>query len=385
MAAFDNRQTSVHSSREYHLPKNVIETFFDVASNPESNAVKALTLPELRELYDQLPSLIPEFDDAEIIVKARKMSTKSEAQDALAAYFTSYKRLWEDARTAENVRETIPNYLGSAFCALMKDRIDDDSVFRVCESKTSAKKRKRDSQSTSVPSMNIKKRKGQRDITPTEMNNAIESADSHRNLTELGTDLVTDWRWTSRTKALTARELQIAKTYAVLYQTWGYRTGPTGEHEGSEAATHTKKPWGRWLQFYTDPLFRNLQQIDAWRQGHISKSDVIDMYTESFETYGDGGRNRALATTFMREYFRENPNAFRMMIRLSENADSNVTNAFRSLVVSAKVLLLIAAGRWQDADDIRRRFVDEVARANGTDDDNYNGSSYGTPSHVSFW
>lgn len=382
MATFDDGQAAAHSSREYSLPKNVIETFFGAASNPDSNSVKALTLPELRELYASLPMRIDEFGEEEIILKVHNMSTKSEAQNALADYFAVYKRLWEDANTATNARgeATIPNYLGSTFCALMKDNIDDATVSRLCESRTSAKKRKRDS----PPNGNVRKRKGQRELTPTDITNSIKRADANHNLTELGKHLVADWMWTSRRKDLTPPEIQIAKTYAMLYKTWGYRTDPNGDHTGYEAATHMQKPWGRQLQYYTDPLFRNLQQIDAYHQGHISNSDVIDLYKESFVTYGNGEGNRALATTFMRKYFRENPNAFHMMIRLSENADSDVTNAFRSLVISAKVLLLIAAGRWQDADDLRGRFVEEVAAADDSDDDSNEGNSYGLTSRASF-
>ncbi len=45
------------------------------------------------------------------------------------------------------------------------------------------------------------------------------------------------------------------------------------------------------------------------------------------------------------------------MIEVSQNEDNNVSDAFRSLVVSAKVLLLIAGNRWDDADDVRTRFI----------------------------
>lgn len=48
-----------------------------------------------------------------------------------------------------------------------------------------------------------------------------------------------------------------------LGKAWGYRSKPDGEHDKYELTTHDSEnqPWGRILQYFTDPVFRNMQQI----------------------------------------------------------------------------------------------------------------------------
>jgi hypothetical protein len=55
------------------------------------------------------------------------------------------------------------------------------------------------------------------------------------------------------------REANVLKPYFQLYKNWGYRDGPHGHHTKFEL----KSLESRWFQNFTDPLFRNLQQLDV--------------------------------------------------------------------------------------------------------------------------
>jgi hypothetical protein len=66
------------------------------------------------------------------------------------------------------------------------------------------------------------------------------------------------------------REVNALKPYFQLYKSWGYRGGLHGYHTKFESETTES----RWIQSFTDPLFRNLQQLDVQsRQEGVLQGD----------------------------------------------------------------------------------------------------------------
>jgi hypothetical protein len=65
------------------------------------------------------------------------------------------------------------------------------------------------------------------------------------------------------------REVNALEPYFQLYKNWGYRCGPHGDHTNFELASIQS----RWIQNFTDPLFRNLQQLDVQSATRMRRSD----------------------------------------------------------------------------------------------------------------
>jgi hypothetical protein len=65
------------------------------------------------------------------------------------------------------------------------------------------------------------------------------------------------------------REVHALKPYFQLYKNWGYRGGPHGHHTKFELESLEH----RWIQNFTDPFFRNLQQLDVQSATRMRRSD----------------------------------------------------------------------------------------------------------------
>jgi hypothetical protein len=76
---------------------------------------------------------------------------------------------------------------------------------------------------------------------------------------------------------LTDAQLAVLRSDIItnLYKIWGYRTYPSDNdtHSNFEYITNTNLNVGRLIQYYTDPIFRTLQQIDVG-QNHMYGDDI---------------------------------------------------------------------------------------------------------------
>jgi hypothetical protein len=76
------------------------------------------------------------------------------------------------------------------------------------------------------------------------------------------------------------REANALKPYSQLYKSWGYRGGPHGHHTRFELESLES----RWIQNFTDPLFRNLQQLDVQSATRMRRSDFKAKIEDASET-----------------------------------------------------------------------------------------------------
>ncbi len=322
----------------YLLSPTIIKEFFARATRVSSSALTSLNARELGEMYDSLPEEAS-WDNKVIFTKPTERDT---LMSSFAHYFKEYKKVWE--KTSMNANNCLPKDFATPLCGLLtqKELMTQLMEKKICPSSIQ-KKRKR----------NAPEKKSSKKIKKTNVENRIKDLE---NLTDIGEAYVEKWDW-----GLSDAEINKIKGWKQLYETWGYRM-PSDDHSHSryERGTHVDG-WGYALQKYTDPFFRNLQQVDdppnGW--GHRTIRDVLKKYgnSKALDSLDKSKEQKETARKFILKYLEE-PNILPIMIKVSQNTDYGVSEGFRSLVVSANVILLIAVNRWADADDLREHFLE---------------------------
>ncbi len=147
----------------------------------------------------------------------------------------------------------------------------------------------------------------------------------------------------------------IRETYTPLYQQWGYRYRAAGANVHS--AFEMKSP--PWLQAYTDPLMRNLQQICDDGRDYILSLDSIQIMKRSHNNYHYvDAQRRKMAVQLLKEYL-GNQNTRMLLLRLATTEIGTRSFAFVSLIVAARVFLCIADGMWKRSTAIYKCFIEK--------------------------
>lgn len=150
--------------------------------------------------------------------------------------------------------------------------------------------------------------------------------------------------------AFSDAERQQLAPFTELHVLWGYRTGPHWDHERFELDTHTQGL--RFLQDYTDIVFRTLQELHVQQQpSSILRNDICQKTRLLFlldASYLNHAANRAL----LQRFARSSPRVPELMRGLSELAETETeaeteNSAFRVLVGVARLLYEIMSGRRQ--------------------------------------
>jgi hypothetical protein len=149
---------------------------------------------------------------------------------------------------------------------------------------------------------------------------------------------------------LSSSEFKQLTPFFPLAERWGYRTGELG-HSGYELRTHTE--YLRLLQYYTDIVFRNLQQLRDQRpdsQHVVFVTDVVDhaRLAENLDELKDDfgkkdNRVRDSTVTLLSEFM--NQPAVRTLMTALASIDifSNpVTICFAGIVTAASSILLMS-------------------------------------------
>lgn len=133
-----------------------------------------------------------------------------------------------------------------------------------------------------------------------------------------------------------------------LYKTWGYRQGKNGNHINYELKSHSKDLV--LIQQYTDLLMRLLQQNGDYGMGLIP-SDVVKKisYTQPPSVFDKHSENIQL---FLQSYLKLGNN-YRLMKSLAlTRITKSSTIAFSVIITSARVFLLIAKGKFDEANNL---------------------------------
>jgi len=144
--------------------------------------------------------------------------------------------------------------------------------------------------------------------------------------------------------------------YSCLYKVWGYRTGENGEHENFEKQTHediTLDVDGKKItdsavafQFFSDMLFRNLQQVIEYNQNILFESDAIgkmeDNKSELNYLLGDDQKNKYIVYKHILEKFWKQPGVEVMMDELINDKSKKKSVKFLSCI--AEILKLLKEG-----------------------------------------
>ena len=159
-----------------------------------------------------------------------------------------------------------------------------------------------------------------------------------------------------------------------LYMAWGYRTGPSGEMQAFELALHDGNFY-HYLTDYSDPVFRNLEQIDALEPGLplgpiILACDSRDKLALAALSSGGGSGEpeemRAAAEHLRR--FLAQPRAADMLKNLASSRVTGHSIGFAAVVCAANAMLAIASGEFDAAREIARAYVSAADRAYEEDD-----------------
>lgn len=136
------------------------------------------------------------------------------------------------------------------------------------------------------------------------------------------------------------------QSYFPLYIVWGYRT-KDGDHEEFEHESTRV----RWLQEFTDVLFRNLQQLHVRGMRRMLKSDFEDKFHHATTEYLDAPMLEQGATLLNR-YLETDLGSGKVRDCMRALANKSVLHAsdmFTCFVVAAKAILLLAAGEFSSA------------------------------------
>ena len=177
---------------------------------------------------------------------------------------------------------------------------------------------------------------------------------------------------------LTDNEATDLQRYFPLYKNWGYRTGEYRAHEKFELESGEF----RWVQEFTDILFRNLSQLDMDDVRTMRPSDfdnkvksascIIDYVDKSemdrgmnlvkkfLQQASGGGRKRKAQTIDLTQNSNSNskkPKRETNRMMLEDLADTNLENAsvmYACFIYAAKSILALSDFRPQAAQDIMK-------------------------------
>jgi hypothetical protein len=160
---------------------------------------------------------------------------------------------------------------------------------------------------------------------------------------------------------LTQIELKFVKTLGMLSNVWGYRTAPDGDHERYENKTHHSGL--RALQYYTDPLFRNIQQIVDWNKSTVLPHDAYKMFEGqvNLRTMFDTARLSSMLT-LLHDYIREPGIENVLMSAARYSLSKNNSLAFSAIILSIRSLLLLATSEFKAAHKNGERYIKRYNR-----------------------
>jgi hypothetical protein len=150
------------------------------------------------------------------------------------------------------------------------------------------------------------------------------------------------------------RKVDALKPYFQLYKNWGYRDGPYGHHTKFEL----KSTESRWIQGFTDPLFRNLQQLDVQNATRMRRSDFKAKIEDASDTidkirmHGNPGQlteGIGLIVTFMEA----NGELMKRLAKEDLLKHSNdVSTMFICLVAAARAIVLLSRSSVGEAQQV---------------------------------
>lgn len=125
-----------------------------------------------------------------------------------------------------------------------------------------------------------------------------------------------------------------------LYRDWGYRTN-NGRHERYEEESHSV----RIVQYYTDGVMRNLQQIDrdfTWIDTNPYRPVIID--TEELQH---------AAQSLIERFFSENPERLKLATKFAQHTLTKEDNiGFACMVCCMRSMLCVYRGDFSGAESI---------------------------------
>lgn len=129
---------------------------------------------------------------------------------------------------------------------------------------------------------------------------------------------------------------------------WGYEANRAA-HTNFEKRTHKDM---RWLQQYTDPFFRSVQQVGGGKKHkRVEESDIRLLLDAAKKPMGKK------ESKLLQQYFVANPPVLKRFMKfafLTRLDDATV--GFAAVVVAARAILFIACGKFTEAQSIIKSF-----------------------------
>ena len=157
--------------------------------------------------------------------------------------------------------------------------------------------------------------------------------------------------------ALTKSEVQFLdkheKELSNLVKSWGYETGPKNVHERYEQWTHEGNGSRRWVQEFTDPVFRTLLVLLRTRQAfyeydlkpkQLSGIRILERY---FDQSGKHSDSEESIMDKLETFLSENELTVQLLLQQRLTADSS--KVWTAFITSFRVLVNIAQDQWDTA------------------------------------
>jgi hypothetical protein len=150
------------------------------------------------------------------------------------------------------------------------------------------------------------------------------------------------------------REVDALKPYIKLYRKWGYRDGPHGHHTKFELES-TKS---RWIQNFTDPSFRNLQQLDVQSATRMRRSDFkakIEDASDTIDQIRIQGNPSHLSEGIglLSRFMKANGELMERLANEDLFKHSNeVSTMFVCFVTSARAIVLVSRSSTREAQQV---------------------------------
>ena len=155
---------------------------------------------------------------------------------------------------------------------------------------------------------------------------------------------------------LTPEEKSYLKTHSCLFEKWGYRTGAQEQHERFEEKSH--EPEARIIQRFTDPLFRNLEQIIRGKSSGPYQKETSDKYKDSCADWIDSAALER-GITILQNFQTGNYQTRMSLSRLGHlELTSKNTLGMAVIVTSARAILLLSNRRVDDAKQCLKNLLD---------------------------
>jgi hypothetical protein len=152
------------------------------------------------------------------------------------------------------------------------------------------------------------------------------------------------------------REVNALKPYFQLYKDWGYISGPHDNHTKFELASTES----RWIQSFTDPLFRNLQQLDVQNATRMRRSDFkakIEDASDAIDKIRMHGNHGQLTEGIglIVSFMEANGQLMKTLAKEDLFKHSNeVSRMFICLVVAARAIVLLSRSSAGEAQQVMK-------------------------------